>query len=90
MEKKTRVKLMYSIAAVFLALGLLLNYLNVGSPDFQIFGGVGNWLIYTGFISLMIATVRMLTTPMKQRVVDERMEFVAAKANRITFLALIV
>lgn len=90
MENKTRVTIMYAIALVALTLGLLFDYFKIGSPTFQIFGSVGNWLIYTGFIGLIIATVRLIFVSKKKKTIDERMEFVATKALRISFLSLII
>lgn len=90
MENKTRVMIMYAIALAMLILGLLLDYFKIGSPNFQIFGSVGNWLIYIGFVGLIIATVRLIFISKKKKAVDERMEFVATKALRITFLSLII
>jgi len=89
MKNKTRAKIMYGWAFVLILAGLILNHFNIGSPDFEIFGGVGNWLIYVGFVGLIIATVRLLTKK-KQKKVDERMEFVTTKALRITFLFLLL
>lgn len=90
MKNKTRVTIMYSIAVVWIMLGLLLNHFNLGSSDFQIYGSVGNWLIYIGFIGLIIATVRLIFISKKRKTVDERMYFVAAKALRIAFLCLFI
>ncbi len=89
MKNKTRVTIMYSIALAWLALGLLLNHFNLGRSDFQIYGSVGTWLIYIGFIGIIIATVRLLVRK-KERVIDERMEFVAAKSLRVAFLCFFI
>ncbi|MBU1135913.1 MAG: hypothetical protein KJ559_00165 [Nanoarchaeota archaeon] len=89
MENKTRVTIMYAIALVAFILGLLFNYFKIGSPHFQTFGSVGNWLIYLGFVGLIIATVRLIFVS-KKKTTDERMEFVATKALRISFLSLII
>ncbi|MDD2778256.1 MAG: DUF2178 domain-containing protein, partial [Methanocellales archaeon] len=89
MKNKTRVTIMYSIALAWLGLGLLLNHFNLGSSGFQIYGSVGTWLIYVGFIGIIIATVRLLVHK-KERVIDERMEFVAAKSLRFTFLCFFI
>lgn len=89
MKNKTRVTIMYSLALVWIVLGLLLNHFNLGSSDFQVYGSVGTWLIYMGFIGIIIATVKLLVHK-KERVVDERMEFVAAKSLRMTFLCFFI
>ncbi len=89
MENKTRAKISYGWGFILIIIGLILNYFNIGSPDFKIFGGIGNWLIYVGFIGLMIATVRALSRK-REKKADERMEFVASKALRITFISLLL
>ena len=87
-ESGTRAKLIYGIASSMLILGLLLNYFNLGTSNFAGFSSVGNWLIYVAFVGLMLGTVIAISK--KKRTVDERMEFVAAKALRITFLSLLI
>ena len=82
--------MMYSIALVWIMLGLLFNHFNLGVSNFQIYGSVGNWLVYIGFIGLIIATVKLIFIAKKRKTIDERMEFVATKANRVTFLCLII
>ena len=88
MEKSKGTILRYGMSVLFLALGVLFNSFNVGSRNFLSFGSVGNWLIYIGFVSLMIVTIRTLSK--KERKVDERNYFIAAKANRITFIMIIL
>jgi O-antigen/teichoic acid export membrane protein len=80
---------MYAFALICIMAGLLFNYFNIGNSNFQIYGSVGNWLVNIGFVGLIIATVRLLARK-KQNKGDERMEFVATKALRITFLFLII
>ncbi|MBN1502284.1 hypothetical protein JW930_01965 [Candidatus Woesearchaeota archaeon] len=87
MEKKKKATYMYFISIAWMILGMLLNYFKLGRDDYSSFGSVGNWLIYIGFVGLIIATVRAFIS--KKKLVDERMHFVAAKANRMTFLALV-
>jgi len=88
MKDKTRIKLSYGISLFFILIGLVFNYFKIGEPNFQIYGSVGNWLVYIGFIGIIIATIRKLSK--KQKKIDERMEFVAAKSLRFTFLFLII
>ena len=88
-KNKTKAKIIYGWAFALILVGLMLNYLDIGSPDFKIFGGVGNWLIYVGFIGLITVTARVLIKK-RQKVVDERMEFIATKALRITFISLLL
>lgn len=80
---------MYGWGILVLLSGLLFNYFNIGSPNFQIFGGIGNWLIYIGFIGLIIASFKTLIKK-KPKVVDERMAFIASKASRVAFTALFI
>lgn len=87
MEKKTRIKMMYGFAVIFLLVGSILKYFNIGSPDFTIAKSVGDWLIYIGFAEATIATIFVIR---KAKQVDERMKYFATKAQSISFLALIL
>mgnify|MGYP001051711532 CR=1 FL=1 len=86
MRKKRRI-MKYGFASALLVLGLALNYLNLGANGFSVYGSVGTYLIYMGFMSLVVATLTELWR--KDRIVDERMQFVATKALKSTFLCLI-
>lgn len=88
MEKKTRalVKFCWSAAMVFL--GLLLNYFRLGQGTFSPFESVGTFLIFVGFAGLAISAISEAWR--KKQVTDERMEFVAAKALRLTFVLFII
>ncbi len=88
METSTRAVLKYSFGIVAIVLGVVLNHFDVGTASFAGFGSVGTWLICIGFLSLIISTFAVVVQ--KKRVVDERMLFVAAKANRIVFLSLVI
>ncbi len=77
----------YSFAIILIILGIILSYLNIGN-EFLGFSSVGFWLIYVGFIALAVVTLQL--TLNKKRIVDERMEFVAIKAARITFIGIIL
>jgi uncharacterized membrane protein len=77
----------YSFAIVTLIAGLILSYLNIGN-EFLGFSSVGLWLIYVGFVMLIVISLQIFSK--KKRVVDERMEFIAAKASRITFMGIIL
>jgi uncharacterized membrane protein len=77
----------YAFGLISLAVGLILNALNIGKDTFLSFGSVGDYLIYIGIIAFIIMLVRSFYP--KKRIVDERMLSVAAKANRIVFLAVI-
>jgi len=88
-KKPNKITLMYVFAISSLVTGLLLNYFKIGRSDFSAFGSVGNWLIYIGFFGLIFSTIRLILKPQK-RVVDERMVFLASKALKIAFLALVI
>jgi len=77
----------YSFATILIIAGIILSYLNIGT-EFLGFPSVGLWLIYVGFIMLAIVTLQLMSN--KKRIVDERMQFVATKAARITFIGIIL
>jgi len=77
----------YVFALILIALGLFLMHKNIGQ-EFLGFESIGNWLIYVGFIMLAIITLQAISN--KKKIVDERMESIAYKASRITFLLMII
>jgi len=77
----------YGFSLAVITSGLLFNYFNIGK-EFLGFASVGIWLIYVGFIMIAVITMQLLTK--KKRKVDERSEFIAAKASRITFMGIII
>ncbi len=85
--KMKRVAWKYAFAVVVIFAGLILAYNGIGQ-SFLGFASVGTWLIYVGFVMLALISIQLLTK--KKRLVDERMEFVAAKAGRVTFIAIIL
>lgn len=86
MNSKLKYNIVFSVALVFI--GLILESLRIGSDEFLGFTSLGQWLIYIGFVGIAILIIRSL--PRKERKVDERMIFIANKANRITFLVIIM
>ncbi|MFA5406284.1 MAG: hypothetical protein WC307_02915 [Candidatus Nanoarchaeia archaeon] len=68
--------------------GLILGTLNLGNELFLGFTSVGNWLIYIGVVSFIILLAQNLLN--NKRIIDERMQYVANKTNRITFLTVIM
>ena len=88
MKENERALMKYGFGFGIIALGLLLEYLGLGYEGFTTFGSVGKYLIYVGLGALIITTVTKSWK--RKRVVDERMEFVAAKAMRITFQFLVI
>lgn len=77
----------YIFAASIIILGIILSYFNIGN-EFLGFSSVSLWLIYVGFIMIIVISLQALFK--KKRVVDERMEFIASKASRITFVGIIL
>jgi len=88
LEKTRRRIIKYSFAFVMLILGALINHFNLGAGNFYVYGSVGTYLIYLGFIGLIIATLTEIRR--REKIVDERMQFIATKAMRTTFLCLII
>ena len=88
MEKSTRQVIKYGWGFLLIIIGSLINHFGLGSADFSIYGSVGNFLVYIGFFSLIVALLTQFRR--SEKVVDERMEFVATKAMRMTFLAFVV
>ncbi len=77
----------YGFATILIIAGIILSYLNIGN-EFLGFPSLGLWLIYVGFMMLTIVTLQLMSN--KKRIVDERMQFVATKAARITFIGIIL
>ena len=77
----------YYFSLILILAGVVLNIFDVGK-EFLGFNSVGSWLIYIGFVIIAITTLRILFK--KQRIVDERTQFIEMKASRITFVAIIL
>lgn len=77
----------YSFATLLIISGIVLSYFNINN-EFLGFSSLSLWLIYVGFVMLTVITLQMLFK--KKRIVDERMEFIAAKASRVTFVGIIL
>lgn len=77
----------YSFATLLIISGIVLSYFNIGN-EFLGFSSLSLWLIYVGFVMITVITLQMLFK--KKRIVDERMEFIAAKASRITYVFIIL
>lgn len=88
MDEKTVRILKSGFGLAMILLGMLLNNLGVGLNYFVGFQSVGTYLVYIGFLSLIVVNAAGLWR--KRKVVDERMAFVANKAMRSTFLAFVL
>ncbi len=81
----------YSFGILIIIAGLALNMLGIkGNEALTGFGSVGNWLIMIGVISIFIATLKAFDILGKRKPVDERVEFIAARASRLAFMAFLV
>jgi uncharacterized membrane protein len=77
----------YAFAFCALIAGIALNALGVGSSSFT-FGSVGNWLMYIGAVTAIIATVSLFRD--KEKIVDERAEKIGYKAYRMASVAFLL
>lgn len=76
----------YIFAFVVLVGGIFLEAANIGR-DFLGFESLGIWLIFVGFLMLVIITLQKISN--RKRIVDERMEKIGYKSARVTFLFII-
>lgn len=86
--QESKLLALYAWGIGLMVLGLILNIFHIGQPNFNSFGSVGNWLLYVGLISLIVGIFKQMRK--SKKVTDERMYFVAAKANRLTFLSVVL
>lgn len=84
MDKKNY-KIIFGVG--MMAFGIILEGLNVGR-EYLGFPSIGSWLIYVGVLSIILSIVQSFVK--KEKKIDERMVHLANKANRITFLAVII
>jgi L-asparagine transporter-like permease len=77
----------YAFSFCVMIVGIALNHMGIGSTDF-IFGSVGNWLIYIGALTALLATVSRFHK--KEKIVDERMEKIGYRAYRISAIAFLL
>ncbi len=85
MDKKNY-KIIFGL--VLMAAGIIFQALNIGNDYYLGFASVGSWLTYVGVLSIILSIIQSFRK--KERKVDERMIYLANKANRITFLAVIL
>ena len=84
MKKATRITSKFAFALTLILTGLVLNNVGLGAGDFGTFDSVGTYLIYIGFVGLLL--VGLSAAWIKDKVIDERMQFVANKAMKLTFV----
>lgn len=83
--KKRKITLLFGLG--FIIAGVLLNSAKIGTQEYLGFSSAGTWMMYIGFVTLLITAIKW---KVKERKVDERINYIAAKANRITFIAVMV
>ena len=81
-------KYSYLFEIIIIILGLFFNYFNIGDNKLFGFSSAGNYLIYIGFIALMITTLQAISK--KKRKVDERLMAAAMQSTRWTFVLIIL
>lgn len=72
--------------AFMLLVGVILEFFKIGGPIFE-FGSVGKYLIYVGFIGLIIGVFKLKR---KEKKIDEREYQIALKSNRYTYAILMM
>lgn len=89
MDNTTRTIVKYAFGLGLIVIGLLLESFGLGYESYSTFGSNGSFLIFIGFGVLLLATIQLIWMP-REKIVDERMEFVAAKAMRVAFVVFII
>ncbi|MBU0627695.1 MAG: hypothetical protein KKC75_00775 [Nanoarchaeota archaeon] len=88
MSKNKKIVFMYVWSVILIALGLIFNYFKLGLRAFAGFSSLGSWLIYIGFIGLILSSIKSVWK--SKRKVDERMIYISSKANRVIFLSIVL
>ncbi len=89
--KSRRTAFSYAFGLVVIAVGFVLDVLGIkGNEELSGLGGVGNWLIMVGVVALFVATLRAFKILGKRNQVDERVEFIAARASRFAFMVFLL
>jgi uncharacterized protein YacL len=86
-KNKKQIAWRYGFGIVLVVVGLLFIRFYEGK-EFLGFSSVGSWMVYVGFLMLAVITLQLISN--KKRIIDERMEFVATKAARLTFVGIIL
>lgn len=73
--------------AILMVLGIALNLYHIGSNDFFGQSTVGNYLIYIGFVMILVTSISYFKK--REKIIDERIEMLRYKAGTITFMAFI-
>ena len=73
--------------AVLMAGGLLLNTFNIGKNELFGYSTVGNYLLYLGFVMILVTSIMYFTK--REKIIDERIEMLRYKAGTLTFTVFI-
>ena len=87
MDGNRRMLVKYGFGLALVLAGLALGMSGTGQRPFAGFDSLGTWLVYAGLVTIAATTLHIVLR--KERQVDERMEFAASKAMRVTFLLFI-
>jgi len=85
-EKRFKIKILTTLLFVFL--GVTLNVFNIGLNETFNFSTVGNYLIYIGFIGLIVSFLTKKKN--SKKIVDERMIQIAFEASRWTIVFFVI
>jgi hypothetical protein len=88
MDEKKAVMLKYGFGLLLLILGIIFNAANLGKNEFFGYNSVGTYLIFCGFLIFFILILRSLKK--NKKAADEREMFIASKANRLTFVFIVL
>ena len=72
---------------VLMAGGLLLNTYNIGKNELFGYSTVGNYLLYIGFVMILVTSMMYFTK--REKIIDERIEMLRYKAGTLTFTVFI-
>jgi len=90
-SKKVVTKKGMMLRVVFIAFlmvtGLLLNHYNIGTNELFGYSTVGNYLIYIGFVMILVTSIMYFTK--REKIIDERIEMLRYKAGTLTFMVFI-
>lgn len=85
----TKKSMIYRVVfiAVLMIAGLLLNHYNIGTNELFGHSTVGNYLIYIGFVMILVTSIMYFTK--REKIIDERIEMLRYKAGTLTFMVFI-
>ena len=72
---------------VLIVSGALLNQFNIGTNELFGYSTVGNYLIFIGFVMVLVTTITYFTK--RDKIIDERMEMLRNKTMTLTFTVFI-